>query len=488
MALRNIFTPVLLLILFFFSFPVNAQDGLDKVVNPYPNGTGYVSNADDIIDEQTVLKLNLLLKPLDQRDKAQVAVVLLNSIGNQLPKDFATALLRKWGVGNRKKNNGLLVLIVKDQRRIEFEIGYGLEGVLPDMTCKRIQEGLMVPYFKKGDYNTGVVKGLELVVSIINTGIDQSLDQDHLYPEMGWIVFQDILFFLVYIMIFSWYALSEKGKYVTHANSFLWLPFLLFMPLIIVAVLSLATPVIVRWSLFLLITYCCWSIFFSFALSKVLKLGQRGDTRIQQYQNLNLVTRNIAFYVMLFPLPFLIISYIVMKSRLRKLRYEPYESPDGTGQMTLVREGRNQQLSKTEQMEEQLGSVSYDLWQGAGNAGVMKLAYANQLTKVRRCKKCRSMTATKTNSVVEQKASSTRGGLATIEYTCQVCGWIGVVKESTSRKPNRNFFKGMLAGSSSVGGSNASSSSESSSSLGSSSSSGNWGGGSSGGGGSGSSW
>lgn len=484
--LRKLFTLIILTILFYL--PVNAQEELDKIVNPKINGSGYISNADHIISQNAVNQLNSLIKPLDQQGKAQIAVVLVNSIGTQVPKDFATALLRKWGIGDRKRNNGLLILIVKDQRRMEFEVGYGLEGVLTDLTSQRIQQGLMVPYFKKGDYDTGVLKGVGLVVSTISTGVDQSLDKDNLYPEIGFIVFQDILFFIVYIIIFCWYVLSERGKSVTQSTSWLWLPFLLFGPLAIVSALALTTPVFVKWDLFLLITYCCWSVFFSFALSKILKKDPQGDTRVQQYQSLKLVTGSTTAYTILFPLPFLFIKYIAAKSRLQQLRYAPYESPDGSGEMALLKENRSEELTKTEEMEEQLGSVSYDLWKAKQGGYVMKLAYLNQHTKIRRCKKCRSITAKRTKRVVEKRATTGDAGIVSIYYTCQVCHGRDFINESLSKK--HKFFKGAMAGGSSSGWSSGSSSSGSSSDSGSSGSgsSSDWGGGSSGGGGSGSSW
>jgi uncharacterized protein len=489
MMLRNFFATIPLLLIFFSNLSLKAQEGLDKVFNPYPNGSGYVSNADHIIDQQTVTELNRLIKPLDKQGRAQIAVVLLNSIGNQLPKDFATALFRKWGVGSRTKNNGILILLIKDQRRVEFEVGYGLEGLLPDMTCRRIQEDLMIPYFKKGNYDTGLLKGVELVLSTIHTGVDQSLDRDNLYPETGWIVFQDILFFIVYLIVFCWYAFSERGEYVIHSASFLWLPFLIATPLLMVAILGLATAMFVTWDIFLLITYCCWSVFFSFALGKMLKHGARGSTRVEQYQTLKLVTKNSFIYTLLFPMPFLLIRYFIAKRKLRKLRYTPYESPDGIGYMTLMKENRVEELSPAEQMEEQLGSVSYDIWKSAAGTTTLKLAYPNQSNKIRRCRKCRSMTALKTKRVVEKRSSTESGGVATISYTCQLCGRVEVIKVSTSRKPKRSFFKDLKDGAySSSGGTYSASGGGSDDSGSSSSSSGDWGGGSSGGGGSGSSW
>jgi len=495
--LKNLYNSALVLLFICFQLPGFAQEGLDKIANPKTTGTGYVSNADHIISNATAVKLNLLIEPLNEQGKAQVAVVLINSIGDQVPKDFATELLRKWGIGDHKKNNGLLILVVADQRRIEFEVGYGLEGLLTDLTCQRIQQGLMIPYFKKGDYDSGVLKGVQLVVNTIDTGVDQSLDEDNLYPELGWVLFQDILFFLAYIGAYTAYTTSKRGEYVVHSASGWWVPFLLFGPLIIVSVIALATPVFVKWDLFFLISYCCWSIFFSFAIGNMLASEPAGETRIQQYQYLKLVVWGFTIYTILFPLPFLIFKFISAKRRLHRLRYDPYQSPDDGSEMTLMKDNREEELTEKEQMEEKLGSVAYDLWKGENGDPVMKLAYLNQNTKIRRCKKCCSITAKRTKRVVETKATTKRQGIASLYYTCQICGKSDFINKPISRKPELNIFKGMFAAglaagvssqSSSSDRSSSSGSSSSSDSSGSSSSSSDWGGGSSGGGGSGSSW
>jgi len=487
--LRKLLTNAIFLLIILCSFSVNAQEELDTIPNPKAIGGGYVSNANHIISDATVSKLNSLIKPLDEQGKAQVAVVLVNSIGKQVPKDFATALFRKWGIGDRKRNNGLLILVVMDQRRMEFEVGYGLEGLLTDLTSQRIQQGLMVPYFKKGDFDTGILKGVGLVVSTIDTNADLSLDKDNLYPEIGYVVFLDILFFIVYLAIFCWFTLSARGQYLTQSTSWLWFPFLLFGPLAIVAFLGLATSVIVQWDLFFLLTYCCWSLFFSLTITKILKKDPPGETRVQQYQYLTLVIGGMTIYTILFPLPILIIQYFIAKRKLNRLRFAPYESPAGHGTMVLIKEDRNIELTDKEQAEERLGSVSYDLWKSENGGAVIKLAYKNQNSKVRRCKKCRSITSKRTKRVVEKRATTKGGGMISIYFTCEVCGKKDFINESTSRKNKFNLFKGIMAGSASSGGSSRSSSSNSSSdSSSSSSSSSDWGGGSSGGGGSGSSW
>lgn len=349
----------------------------------------------------------------------------------------------------------------------------------------------MVPYFKKGDYDTGILKGLELVVSTIDTGVDQSLNKENMYPEVGLILFQDILFFIVYIILFCYYTLSKRGQYITHSASWLWLPFLLFAPLIIVSVIALATPFFVKWTLFLFISYCCWTLFLSIAITKMLKTEPIGDTRLQKYQYLKLVTGGMTVYTLLFPFPVLLIQYIAAIRRLYRLRYEPYTSADCVGEMVLLKENRAQELSTVEQTEERLGAVSYDLWKAKESEYILKLAYVNQDTKIRRCKKCRGLTAKKTKRVVEKRASTESGGMISIYYTCQVCGGRDFINKSIARKEKNDFFTGIGGGVSSgsdSGRSSSGGSSGGSSGSDSSGSSSDWGGGSSGGGGSGSSW
>lgn len=488
--LKNLFTSFLFSSILLYCLSANAQEGLDKIVNPKTAGNGYVSNADSILTENTVQQINTLVKPLDQQGKAQIAVVLVNSIGDQVPKEFATALFRKWGIGNKEKNNGLLILLVKDRRRMEFEVGYGLEGVITDGRSNRIQKEIMLPYFRDGDYNTGILKGVEKVVSTISTGVDQSADEDRPTQNIGIVLGGNILFFIIYIVIYCMYTLSARGQYVTHSASWLWLVFLFFGPLAILVLVASLRTAFTDWTWFLLITYCCWSVFFSVALRNLLKSPLKGDTRLKQYQYLKLVTGGITIYTLLFPLPFLFIAYFASKRRLNHLRYDPYDSPDGSGEMEQIKENKAEEMTAAEKMEERLGSVSYDFWKAKAGGYVMKLAYLNQDTKVRRCKKCRSMTAKRTKRVVEKRATRKSGGVISIYYTCQVCGRPDFINQSTSRRTDYNIFRGIGAGGFSAGGSSSSGSgySGNSGSSGSSSSSSDWGGGSSGGGGSGSDW
>lgn len=128
----------------------------------------FVSNPDGILSRGTVDEINRMCLELKDRDLAQVVVLMLGSVDEDHLDMFAHNVLNLWGVGSGEKDNGLVISVVKQQRDIQFETGYGLEGVLPDAICKRIQTQVMIPYLKNDDWNNGVLKGVEAVYDILN--------------------------------------------------------------------------------------------------------------------------------------------------------------------------------------------------------------------------------------------------------------------------------------------------------------------------------
>ena len=99
----------------------------------------------------------------------EVAVVAVNSIGDQDARMFATDLFKHWGLGQKSKDNGLLIQLVTEpsQRSVVFETGYGIEGVLPDAICYRLQQRYMMPDLKAGDYSAGMLKGVMAVTKYL---------------------------------------------------------------------------------------------------------------------------------------------------------------------------------------------------------------------------------------------------------------------------------------------------------------------------------
>ena len=119
-----------------------------------------VSDPEGLLSAAARDSVNRMLASLKGEDGAEVAVVMLPSIGDADLFDFAHELFRTWGIGSKKSNRGLLLLYVADIRRVRFTVGDGLEGTMTDAACKRIIERTMIPHFKKGDTDGGVVAGI----------------------------------------------------------------------------------------------------------------------------------------------------------------------------------------------------------------------------------------------------------------------------------------------------------------------------------------
>lgn len=159
----------------------------------------YTSNPDGILSAGAVARIDSLAAALRERGIAQVAVVAVDDIASDDVFDFAVDLFRGWGVGRARDDNGLGILLVKDRREIRMVTGGGLEGVLPDALVKRIQLEYMLPEFRRGDYDAGMVAGMEAVAatltgSELDTGIP-----DRAEDEMpAWAIFAIIAGFVVF--------------------------------------------------------------------------------------------------------------------------------------------------------------------------------------------------------------------------------------------------------------------------------------------------
>lgn len=149
------------------SGPLSAMT-VDEVPNIHlKDARQYVTDPSAILSTAARDSINLMLGRLEKGSGIEVAVVMLPSIGNDDIFDFAHNLFRKWGIGKKKENNGLLVLFVMDQHKVRFTTGYGLEGTLTDALSKRIQMNEMVPAFKEGKWDEGMVKGVRATVAIL---------------------------------------------------------------------------------------------------------------------------------------------------------------------------------------------------------------------------------------------------------------------------------------------------------------------------------
>ena len=151
----------------------------------------YVSDPTSILAPAATDTINAILGRLEKSTGIETAVVMLPSIGENDIFDFSTSLFRKWGIGKKKSDNGLLILFVMDQHKVRFSTGYGIEGTMTDAMSKRIQTQYMVPAFKRSDWNKGMVDGVRAAAKVLDGSMEPEAadsDTDDILFSIGIIV------------------------------------------------------------------------------------------------------------------------------------------------------------------------------------------------------------------------------------------------------------------------------------------------------------
>nr|WP_246836560.1 TPM domain-containing protein [Leptospira levettii] len=133
-----------------------------KVPNPKELRNSWIEDSAGVLTDTSII--DSMINAEESSSGLEIAVVTLPTIGSYVPKDFAVALFNHWKIGKKGKDNGILILHVIDQRRVEIEIGYGLEGDLPDATVKRIIDTYTIPSFKEDNFQKGHVETVAALI------------------------------------------------------------------------------------------------------------------------------------------------------------------------------------------------------------------------------------------------------------------------------------------------------------------------------------
>jgi uncharacterized protein len=133
----------------------------------FPKATGRVNDFANVIDPATEAELDRQLDQLEQKTTSEIAVATIRSLDGMSSTDYANRLFKEWGVGQAKLDNGVLVVIAIDDRDMAIEVGYGLEGVLPDGLAGQVIREDFTPRFKEGDYSGGIRNGVSHLVEIV---------------------------------------------------------------------------------------------------------------------------------------------------------------------------------------------------------------------------------------------------------------------------------------------------------------------------------
>ena len=169
----------------------------------------FVSNPDGILGPEHVRAINAVARQLRETYGIEMAVVAVRNIGDNDARMFATDLFQLWGLGKKGEDNGLLVQLVTEppQRSVVFEVGYGLEGYLPDVICFRLQQQSMIPDLRNNNYGVAMLKGVQGIQRYFDSGDYRRLPQELRQAEMAEYTDLDILdaviiLFLVGVLLF----------------------------------------------------------------------------------------------------------------------------------------------------------------------------------------------------------------------------------------------------------------------------------------------
>ena len=135
----------------------------------FPELTGRIVDAADVIPQATRAALAPKLEALETKSGIQLVVATVKSLEGQAIEPYANELFRHWKLGEAAKNNGVLLLIAPNERKVRIEVGYGLEGTLTDALSKIVIANAIAPRFKAGDFGGGVERGVDDITTILTT-------------------------------------------------------------------------------------------------------------------------------------------------------------------------------------------------------------------------------------------------------------------------------------------------------------------------------
>lgn len=337
------------------------------------DSTRYVANPDGVLSAEAVNRLDAMLGDVWRATTAEPVVVAVDDIDSGWDENqFANELFDLWGIGKKDTQNGLLVLLVKNRRRIVARTGRGLGGILPDALCGRILKDKTVPYFKKDDYDGGVEAAVKVFAQAMTS------------PEAA----EEIR---------SKYGNNASGRDVDEMDPF---TFMLYCG-------GVMGVVMLVWVL-------------------VVIFSSRGKDEQERYRRLNNI-RPVALFLSFaglgFPLPAYLLCWLVMN----RLRNHPRRCPNCDAEMRKLDEVHdNDYLTPAQDLEEQLNSIDYDVWlcDRCGEKDV--IPYVNRQSAYSVCEQCGARTCTLSSNRIIVQPTQQREGRGEKAYLCRNCNKLTV--------------------------------------------------------------
>ena len=333
------------------------------------DSTRFVSNPDGILSPAGEEELNNRLRVINGATSAEVAVVIVDDIDGDID-NFATSLFKLWKPGKKDTNNGLILLIAKDSRKMAFRTGAGLEGLLPDGLLGSIIRREMAPRFRNEDYDGGVNAAISTISDILTK------------PEAR----EEIL---------SKYS-NDSGAEDDFSGDGL---FRIYLTLALIA------------SLIAVIILC----------AKLLNTA--GKDRHTRYLALDSIYPLLLFLSFV-TLGMALVALIPLLLIRHNLRRGVHKCPKCGSRMRLMDEEHdNDFLSRAQDLEEQIGSIDYDVWVCPNDGETEIIPYIQRSSAYKECPVCHARTLRVVSDRIIVRPTTSREGLRQITCRCLNCGF-----------------------------------------------------------------
>lgn len=189
----------------FFSFLLVTATltGWAQQIPAPPNPPRLVNDLAGVLSSSEVQQLEAHLLGYNDTTSNEIAIVLIKTLNDYPIEDYANKLLREWGIGRNKLNNGVLILAAMDDRKIRIEVGYGLEGAIPDITANRIIEEDIKPNFRSGDYYEGLRAAADHIIGAAKGEYKGTPNRARGSSGRKGLPFGLIVFVIIMIIVFS---------------------------------------------------------------------------------------------------------------------------------------------------------------------------------------------------------------------------------------------------------------------------------------------
>src|ERR1700690_2667363 len=184
----------------------------------FPALTGRIVDQANIIPATTRATIEQKLADLEAKSGIQLVVSTVSSLEGQEIEPYANQMFRTWALGQKDKNNGVLLLVAPKEHRVRIEVGYGLEGTLTDALSKVIIANAITPRFKAGDFNGGIARGVDDIITVLTTDASEwqkrpslRLDNQQNTDPTTWLLIAALIVLFILLVVspgFRWLFLN----------------------------------------------------------------------------------------------------------------------------------------------------------------------------------------------------------------------------------------------------------------------------------------